>query len=105
ARRIVVIDHGRIIADGTPAAIKAQTAGKQVGFQLDRLPNRGFFEALPLSGLSIVDHEVRFLTARPEAALQALFAAGYELTDLEVVPAGLEEAFLSLTSGADAVPA
>ncbi|HUZ78180.1 MAG TPA: ABC transporter ATP-binding protein [Chloroflexota bacterium] len=103
ARRIVVIDHGRIIADGTPAAIKAHTAGKQVSFQLNRLPDRGFFDVLPLSGLSIVDHEVRFLSAQPEAALQALFTAGYELADLEVVPAGLEEAFLALTSGADEV--
>jgi len=40
------------------------------------------------------------LSPEPEAVLQALFARGASLRNLEVVGAGLEEAFLTLTHGA-----
>jgi hypothetical protein len=36
-------------------------------------------------------------TMQPEAILATLFKNGAELSDLEVVGAGLEEAFLALT--------
>jgi ABC-2 type transport system ATP-binding protein len=55
-----------------------------------------------LHGLSvghadIHDGRVRLLSNEPEAVLRALFDRGVEISDLEVVGASLEEAFVSLT--------
>ena len=104
AKRIVVINKGRIIADGTPGAIKARTAGKHVSFSTGRPLTADFFAGLSLTRLVLQDDRVSFLSAEPEPAIERVFSAGCALRELEVVPAGLEEAFLTLT-GADDVPA
>ncbi len=104
AHRVVVINQGRIVAEGTPSAIKARTASKEVSFSSVLPLPTGIFEELTLTRLVMNDGHVRFLTAEPEPALKRLFAAGIEIRDLEVVGAGLEEAFLSLTRHNDEVP-
>jgi ABC-2 type transport system ATP-binding protein len=97
ARRIVVIDRGRVIADGTPAEIKAMAAGKRVRFRVAEELDPGTFDGLPVTGLALVDHSVRFLSNQPEPVLAELFRRGTRITDLEVGGADLEEAFLALT--------
>jgi ABC-2 type transport system ATP-binding protein len=104
ARRIIVIDHGRIVADDTPAAIKARVAGKRVSFRADPPIQESAFAAMPVRGLTVVGTSVRFLSNEPEATLGALFARGVQPRDLEVVGADLEEAFLSLTSEQGMLP-
>lgn len=101
ASRIIVLDHGRVIADGTPAAIKSRVSGKRVSFTSDRPLGPAEFEGLPVSGLDIADHTVRFLSSDPEVTLGALFRRGLELRGLEVAGVDLEEAFLALTRGSE----
>lgn len=98
ARRIIVIDHGRIVADDAPAAIKARVAGKRVSFHVEPAPDPSAFAGMPVRALAIDGGRVRFLSNEPEATLGALFARGLHPKDLEVVGADLEEAFLALTS-------
>ncbi|MBV8084864.1 MAG: ABC transporter ATP-binding protein [Chloroflexi bacterium] len=100
ATRVIVVNKGRIIADGTPAAIKARTAGKQVSFRVAQPLAGSLFDGLSLARLEVSDGQVSFLSAEPEPALKRVFAAGGEVTDLQVVPAGLEDAFLTLTATA-----
>jgi ABC-2 type transport system ATP-binding protein len=99
ASRVVVINKGRVIADGTPAAIKARTAGKHVSFRVSQPLAANLFDGLSLSRLDVTGGQVSFLSADPEPALKRAFASA-DLHDLQVVPAGLEEAFLTLTSAA-----
>jgi ABC-2 type transport system ATP-binding protein len=97
ARRIVVINKGQIIADGTPEEIKARVGGKQVRF---RAPGITLERLRGLPGVqSVRDLGGKFeiFTMQPEAVLASLFQSGAELSDLEVVGAGLEQAFLALT--------
>ena len=96
AERIVVIDGGVIIADAVPAAIKARVAAKRVTFRCAAV-NAALFAGLAISHLEIEDGRVRLLSNAPEAVLRAVFERGLALSELEVVGAGLEEAFLSLT--------
>ncbi|MHB1475358.1 MAG: ABC transporter ATP-binding protein [Dermatophilaceae bacterium] len=103
ARRIVVIDRGRVIADGTPAEIKAMAAGKRVRFRAADELDPGTFDGLAVTGLALVDHSVRFLSNEPELVLAELFRRGTRITDLEVGGADLEEAFLALTSREEAL--
>jgi ABC-2 type transport system ATP-binding protein len=101
AQRIVVIDQGRVIADGAPAAIKARVPGRRVSFRTRGRVDASTFSGLPVTGLTIGDGRedplVRLLSSQPEAVLGSLFARGVRPLDLEVTGASLEEAFLSLT--------
>ncbi len=96
ADRIAVINQGAIIAEGTPAEIKAQTSGKRIrcvtALDLTRL--------LQIPGVTEVrqDREAVEIHAREaETVVRALLASDPSLSGLEVSSAGLEEAFLALT--------
>jgi ABC-2 type transport system ATP-binding protein len=100
ASRIVVLNRGRIVADGTPAGIKQQAAGRQVRCQT-RLP-RAALLALPVVQ-RVEDeppHGVRLLTTDADRTLRALLREDETASNLDVRSVGLEEAFLALT-GAD----
>lgn len=99
ARRVIVIDRGRLIADSTPAAIKARVAGRRIAFSMSTQPDPSQFAGLPLTSSVVEDHNVRLLTNEPESVLRELFRRGIEMQQLEVVGADLEEAFLSMTQG------
>jgi ABC-2 type transport system ATP-binding protein len=97
ARRVVVIDRGRIIADATPDAIKARVAGRCISFSTRRPLENKDLDGLPLNSRQIEDHRVRLLTNDPEDVLRMLFQRGIEIRDLEVAGADLEEAFVAMT--------
>ena len=96
ADRIAVINQGEIIAEGTPATIKAQTAGKRI-----RCITRLSFSTLrAIRGVIEVkqDREAMELhTGEAEPVVRELLARDATLSGLEISSAGLEEAFLALT--------
>ena len=97
ARRIVLINLGQIIADGTPEQIKGRVGGKRISF---RTPHMTLEELNALVGaqtFQLIGNKFELLTRDPDAVLATLSKHGVELSDLEVVGAGLEEAFLQLT--------
>ncbi|TAN31538.1 ABC transporter ATP-binding protein [bacterium] len=98
ARRVVVIDRGRVIADSTPAEIKARVAGKRVSFTTTRTLTDGDLEGLPLNAKQVDSMSARLLTNEPERVLRSLFERGIEPHNLEVTGADLEEAFVAMTS-------
>ena len=59
------------------------------------------FAELAVSNLAIDDHRVRLFSNAPEAVLRELFRRGVELSELQVVGADLEEAFIALTHKAE----
>jgi ABC-2 type transport system ATP-binding protein len=97
AHRIIVIDHGVVIADATPREIKARIPSKRVNFSSETAVGAASFSGLPVQNLEIAGHRVRLLSNEPEAVLRALFERGVAVRDLEVTGADLEEAFLIMT--------
>jgi ABC-2 type transport system ATP-binding protein len=97
AHRIVVIDHGIVIADATPREIKARIPSKRVNFTAESAIGEATFSGLPVQSLEIAGHLVHLLSHEPETVLRGLFERGVVLRDLEVTGADLEEAFLSMT--------
>lgn len=97
ARRIIVVDRGHVIADSTPAEIKARVAGKRVVFSTSETALDGAFDGLPLNSKQVEGGRVRLLTNEPEQVLRELFRRGVEMKDLEVAGADLEEAFVAMT--------
>jgi ABC-2 type transport system ATP-binding protein len=97
AHRIVVLSQGRIVATGTPAEVKAGSAGKLVRCRSVVSPE----EARQIPGVAAARHDggiLELTTGAPEDVLRRLLARDATLTDLEVSSAGLEQAFLALTS-------
>jgi ABC-2 type transport system ATP-binding protein len=97
ARRIVVVDHGRVIADGTPAEIKARVPSKRVHFRTTAALEAAMLDGLPVTRFERVGDRVQLLSVQPETVLRELFRRGVPVDDLRVVGADLEEAFLALT--------
>ena len=97
ARRVIVVDHGKVIADATPEDIKGRVAGKRISFSTSKPIAESDLSGLPLKSSQIEDHRVRLLTNSPEDVLRELFRRGIEMEGLEVAGADLEEAFLVMT--------
>jgi ABC-2 type transport system ATP-binding protein len=102
ADRVVVVNDGRLIADGTAAQIKAGTRGRTITFTA---PPGRLVEGLPgVVSAGRTGDRVALTTADVEATLRALLADGGRLPDLEVHGATLEEAVLALTSSRTNAP-
>ena len=96
ADRVAVINKGEIIAEGTPAEIKAQTAGKRIRCITDI--NIDVLRRIPGVTQVTEDREaIELHVAEAEPVLRELLARDARLSGLEVNAAGLEEAFLALT--------
>jgi ABC-2 type transport system ATP-binding protein len=96
ADRVVLISRGRIIAEGTPAEIKARAAGRKVRCHTS-LPLTEI-ESLPgVYGVRRDGQLIELLTAEAEPVIRELLSRDARLSALEVRGADLEEAFLALT--------
>jgi ABC-2 type transport system ATP-binding protein len=98
ADRIILMAQGRIVADGPSTEIKAT-----VGLRTIRatLPDADLAALAALPGVTNADtrgDSVILNCADSDAALRALLPAFPAARDIEVSGAGLEEAFLQLTS-------
>jgi ABC-2 type transport system ATP-binding protein len=107
AGQIVIVDHGRVVAAGTPSQLK-QRAGRQV-IEVHTRDRADLARAA--AGLARLDHErpqieeatrmVRVAVGngsdRLRDALDALDAAGAAVEDIALRPPTLDEVFLALT--------
>jgi ABC-2 type transport system ATP-binding protein len=98
ADRIVLIDRGRVVADASPAVLKARVAGKRISFQADGALSATVLADLPVQRAASANGRHQIFSADPEAVLAALFARGVAIRDLEVVGASLEEAIQRVSS-------
>jgi ABC-2 type transport system ATP-binding protein len=96
ADRVVVIDHGRIVADGTPAEIKTKSATKVIRCRT-ALSESELRAVEGVRSVRISGGRVELLAAVAEPAVRELLEKDATLSELEVTGAGLEEAFLALT--------
>ena len=95
ADRIVVIAGGHIIADGPPAAIKAQVAATAIRLRTRLAAER--FRALPgVVKVETVGADLSVLTTAPRLTLEAAFALDPALHHFEVTGASLEDALANL---------
>jgi ABC-2 type transport system ATP-binding protein len=99
ADRVVVLNHGRIVADGPGAALKAAVASRQLRFVADHPDCRLLNELEGVTDVQVRGTTVTIDSLDADASLRALVRHNVAFRDLEVTGAGLEEAFLALTCG------
>jgi ABC-2 type transport system ATP-binding protein len=100
ADRAILMARGSIVADGPTTEIKAMVGTRTIratlpGADLERL------ERLPgVSGVERRGEAVVLRCSDSDEAIRALLAAFPDARDIEITGAGLEEAFLELTTAA-----
>jgi ABC-2 type transport system ATP-binding protein len=101
ADRILVINRGRLLADGTPSEIKERAGARQLSFRLDNV-DEPFLLGLPgLVSLDVRKDRVHIQSKDSDATLYALLDAGYRPREIEVGSLGLEQAFIAITTEDD----
>ncbi len=99
AHRVVVIDKGRIVSEGTPAEIKrvaTGAAGRRVRCHTGLSDE--FLWALPtVSAVQRQGGVVTVTAVEAETVLREMLQADASLSNLEVLSMGLDDAFLELT--------
>ncbi|MCR6688642.1 ABC transporter ATP-binding protein [Cellulomonas sp.] len=105
AQRVVVVGQGRVLADGDLAAVLALVSRRRILLTVPPSA-RGAVEAVPgVEGVQSQAHgddeRLTLLAADADQVVRTLVAQQVPFRDLEVRGASLEEAFLTLTAGAD----
>jgi ABC-2 type transport system ATP-binding protein len=102
ADRIVLISHGRIVADGTGSQIRALASGRTVRVTLPGADDRVTDAIASLGGVDRVEvrGETVLVHAKDSDTVARYLLTRTDARDLEITAKGLEEAFLSLTGDA-----
>ena len=103
ADRVLVLNRGRLIADGRPEEIKARTAGRQITCRTS-LPVDALAALPGVTRADSLADGVLLVTADAEATARALLVRDITVANLEIRSAGLEEAFLAITRADSAEP-
>src|SRR5882724_5344427 len=96
ADRVAVINQGEIIAQGTPAEIKAKTSGKRIRC----ITSLSIARIRQIAGVTDAKEDreaIEIHAVEAEPVVRELLARDLQLSGLEITRAGLEEAFLALT--------
>ncbi|SHF83412.1 ATP-binding cassette domain-containing protein [Streptoalloteichus hindustanus] len=104
AERVVVVDHGRVIADGTAEQLKNDLAGDHLTITTENEPDAGaaataaarFSDEVAVDGLTVRLRVPRAVRAMPEY-LRALEAAGVKAVTADITQPTLDDVFLALT--------
>ena len=95
--RVVVVNHGRVVADGPGAVLKASVAARHVRFVADDPDETLLDELEGVTDVEVRGTSVRLVSLDADATVRALVAHKVPFRHLEVTGAGLEEAFIALT--------
>jgi ABC-2 type transport system ATP-binding protein len=102
--RILIIDHGRIVAEGTPEELKRRISGDVITVEVAGGAERAQAALAGHAGVrevTVADHTVRLTVEHGEQALagllRALDAARVELAAVRLARPTLDDVFLTLT--------
>ncbi|MFJ8547501.1 ABC transporter ATP-binding protein [Streptomyces sp. NPDC003343] len=97
ADRIIVIDRGRVVADGTGEQLRRAAGGNLVSIDLDGRGTEGLTLLPGVRSMEVRGDRALLRTDDSDATVIALAELG-AIRGLEVAPASLDDAFLALTA-------
>ncbi len=95
--RVVVLNHGKVVADGPGATLKAAVATRRLRFVTDRPDRAALSELDGVTEVEVCGTGVSIDSLDADATIRDLVGRGVSFRDLEVTGAGLEQAFVELT--------
>jgi ABC-2 type transport system ATP-binding protein len=101
ADRAILMSHGRVVADGPTSEIRARVGTRTIRATL---PDADATELATLPGVTGADRRgeaIVLICADSDAAIRALLDTHPEVRDIEIASAGLEDAFIELTTDPD----
>jgi len=96
ADRVIVINKGHVVSEGTPAEIKRMSGGKRIKCSTELSDAY----LLGLESVTAIERNGDFVTVtavNAEAVVRAMLLADERLAGLEIASPALEDAFLALT--------
>ena len=99
ADRIMVMTGGRIVADGSAAAIKAAAADRVIRCTLAGAVPCDVLEVPQVSSVEAHGESMLIHSTDADTTLHALLRAYPQARDIEVTAASISDAFLALTAG------
>jgi ABC-2 type transport system ATP-binding protein len=97
AHRIVVINKGKIVSEGTPAEIKSVSAGRKIRCRT-RLTAEFLYTLPGVTSVERSSDDVVVMTPRAEEVVREMLLRDETLCNLEIASPALEDAFLALTA-------
>lgn len=98
ADRVMVIDHGRLLAQGTVEEMRARVSQRRIGCVSALAPAQVAAWAGVQDARAGEDGRLQVIAAQAEPVVRRLLAEDPSLSELEVRRAGLADAFLALTA-------
>jgi len=96
ADRIIVVNRGRVVSQGTPAEIKRRSGGRRIRCQTSL--SLASLEALEgVTGVEIADGFTTVTAHNAESVVRHMLLHDEQLANLEIASPALEDAFLALT--------
>jgi ABC-2 type transport system ATP-binding protein len=96
AHRIIVINKGRVISEGTPAEIKRSSGGRTIRCQT-RLSRELLYTLPTVTTVECTEASVIVVASDAETVVREMLLRDETLSGLEVTSPALEDAFLALT--------
>ena len=101
ADRVVVIDKGVIVADGSPSEIKGRVSGRRI--RCVTSVNVSDIQAMTsVTSVTVESGRTEIMAKEAESVVRELLMRDASLANLEVGSVGLEDAFISLIEKAEA---
>jgi ABC-2 type transport system ATP-binding protein len=97
ADRVVVLNHGKVVADGPGATLKAAVATRRLRFVTDHPDRAQLSELDGVTEVGVCGTGISIDSMDADATIRDLVIRGIPFRDLEVTGAGLEQAFVALT--------
>ena len=98
ADRVIVINKGHVVSEGTPAEIKRMSGGKRIRCAT-RLDDAFLLGLESVTGVERSGDFVTVTAGNAEAVVRTMLLEDERLAGLEIASPALEDAFLALTKG------
>jgi ABC-2 type transport system ATP-binding protein len=98
ADRVVLMRHGRVVADGPVAQVRAAVSGRVLRATVPGADQNALAALAGVTTARVQGGRAELACADSDLAIRALLTAFPLASDIEITAVGLEEAFLALTA-------
>jgi ABC-2 type transport system ATP-binding protein len=97
ADQVVVINKGRLLANGSVADIKAMAGFQRISFRLPGITREQLLNLPHVVSLEVLHDRVEIQTSDSDKTFYALLDQGLRPLEIEIAALGLEQAFVAIT--------